>query len=254
MQQLAVWKEYFQNVPKSRYAVMVVNWPFGEVTPSFVDVVTGHETDYGGVRYIECFLDASQQLIKLYNVSGVIPLSGSCFPIRPFSELYQKVSPMLALNQSILPEKKSNNSGHIARFDAVTHPRIQQHEWWFHRAQGYCLHQSLVGLIAKRWKEVAADTKSVVSLDEHYISYFFRSFDHENSSFGLLVNQSLNSLQRINMMYMEWSMGLPKSWSDHLTMEDIKKAREDSSTWFFMRKVLQTSKIDPQIIESIKSI
>lgn len=87
IQQLAVWKEYFQNVPKSRYAVMVVNWPFGEVTPSFVDVVTGHETDYGGVRYIECFLDASQQLIKLYNVSGVIPLSGSCFPIRPFSEL-----------------------------------------------------------------------------------------------------------------------------------------------------------------------
>eukprot|EP01040_Poterioochromonas_malhamensis_P008698 gene8698-9417_t len=249
-----VWKQYFENVPKSRYAVMAVNWPFGEELPSFIDVAIGHETDYGRVRYVECFLDASQQLIKLYNVSGVIPLSGSCLPVRPFSDLYQKLSPILALKQSIVGEKRSYSPGHLTRFTVVNNSRIEEHEWWFHRAQGYCLHQSLVGLIIKRWKEIAEDTKAVGSLDEHYISYFLRSFDHENTSFGLLVKESLNSLRRLNLMYLEWPKGQAKTWSHHLAMQEVKEILGNNSNCLFMRKVLHTCKIDPRIIESLKSI
>lgn len=253
-QQLTAWKEYFEKVPKSRYAVIAINWPFGEEVPSFIDVVIGHETDYGRVQYIESFLDASQRLIKLSNVSGVIPLSGSCFPVRPFSDLYQKVSPILALKQSILGEVKSTKGVHNSRYYAVTRSRVELHDWWFHRAQGYCLHQSLVGLILQRWKKVAAETKGVMSLDEHFVSYFLRSFDHENSSFGLLVNESLNSLQRMDMMYLEWPAGVAKAWSDRLAMAEVKKIRENNTNYFFMRKVLETCKIDPQIIGSLKSI
>lgn len=248
-QQVLLWSKYFEKVPKSQYACIVVNWPLGEELPSFVDTVHGHETDYGGVQYIESFLTGAQILIRNYQATGAILLSGACLPFRPFTHFYWAVHSRLSERQSILCEFPIKTAHHHARFASLAKPRIHRNEWVTHLGQGYLLHESLISLMIKRWKEFSSELRNVSSIDEHYVSYFLRAFDHDTThSDSIIAKYSLDYLQSMCLLHTEWNKGVVKTWSDHLTIESIKKLREEKEGTFFIRKILHSCKVDEEVI------
>jgi hypothetical protein len=197
LQQISIWNDYFlssSNPYHEHYVVAVINWEFQKPLPSFVNVFLGHETDYGGIHYIETILSTSQHLIDKHNVSAVIVLSGSCLPLRSFKSFYEYVAPIVEKGKSLLPERESKSPNHHKRYRMIniTHPsstgssgsssssslslpKLSQKEFLVHQAQGYCLSSQLLSLLLRNWKFFRLSLSSVPYVDEHYVSYILRS-------------------------------------------------------------------------------
>jgi hypothetical protein len=196
IQQLSIWNDYFlssSDLYKDRFVVVVVNWAFQKPLPSFVNVSLGHETDYGGIHYVETVLSSSQLLIEKHNVSGVIVLSGSCLPLRSFKSFYEYVAPILEKRQSLLPERETKAPNHHKRYrmlnittpsssssssfvvPSLSLPKLSQKDFLVHQAQGYCLHIRLLSLLIRNWMVFRFSLSSVPYVDEHYVSYIVRS-------------------------------------------------------------------------------
>lgn len=253
MQHPEIWGNFFNGShSRSHFVSAVVNWPYREPIPSFIDEALGHETDYGGLRYLESIMESAELLFRKHQADAVIVLSGSCLPIRRFFELYNYLNPILQRNASVLPEKPANSSRlHLFRFTRISGTKIPRDEWYVHQAQGYCMHRSLFEFVYENWKGLSSKISNVPSADEHYLTFLLRFYArHENPSMSSLAKKMLSSLVRESLMYDEWKNvrgSSPIMWSTDLPSDLVNKLR--GQNFFFMRKVLSTCKIDRKFLD-----
>jgi acyl-CoA thioesterase FadM len=248
MQKPLHWEKFFNgSSSRNNYASILVNWPFKVPLPNFASETMGHETDYGGIRYIETYLTAAEILINKYNVDGVMLLSGSCLPIRSFNQLHNYLTPILSDQRSVLPEEITNNTGHLKRFQRLKTSKVPMKQWRIHQAQGYCLHKSLIQFMLSRWTEYRKEIADQRFFDEHYVTYFLHSLaNNESDRDYLKATNFIKTLVLNGMMYDDWSQTKggthPTVWRDSLTQELIDKIRKQPN-YFFMRKVASSCKI-----------
>lgn len=247
LQQPVIWERFFNtSQDRSQFVAAVVNWPFGVPLPSYVDISIGHETDYGGPRYVETVLSTANLLIHQYNVTGVLVLSGSCLPLQSFPKLFHHVSPVLINRGSILPERSTNATNHMLRYRQLKRPRIELSEFKVHQAQGYCLHHSIFQVLIENWGRFKSQIKGVSSLDEHYISLIFRMMimDNQSSKEVSLAKEILQSFVKKSLMFDQWGKERnerPKTWDKEISNDLFQRLRRNN--FFFMRKVASTCNV-----------
>ena len=122
-------------------------------------------------------------------------------------------------------------------------------EWHFHFAQGYVLHNNVLNLLLRNWKNFVSDLRGIESIDEHYVSYILLSLSQEENDLGVIARDLQKNLVRIPLMHTEWRKGRPRVWTGNFTEEEVLRIRRSRDSACFVRKVSHTCKVDSSIFQ-----